>query len=481
MTLGTQQNPLRTTEPMKVARAMLKVCFEDGMGLREVQGRLFEWYGGKWVQRDVQWLEDAVWRWAEDLHVSDDQNGLVVERYGPTEHKVAGIVRALQALCRVASTEVPQWLDAGARDRVMDPHCCVAFRDVVVDVKASAQVGALMCVPRGPEWFDPCVVDVDLEPGAECPRWMRCLEEWSGGDEVWKELLQRWMGYSLMSHRRYAKWMLFHGKIRAGKGTIGTVMRWLLGGTGFVGTSLDELAGSFGLDGIEFARVMCVSEVSELASREGEVAVRVLKNVLGRDPISINAKYRRQVRNVVVNAAPWVQANEIPQLPNKGRGLSGKMLVLPFERSFEGKEQHDLMDVLKGELAGIAAWALKGAVKLEAAADSEKFPPTGSGTQVIRDYHLANHPFDYFLESRFVKNPQGVVAISIVQREWQDWAATSGNGMIRQDGRPIGKNSLTRRLIAESSWVLSKIRTGAEGTRALGGLSLKKDPDDELD
>ncbi len=56
MTLGTQQNPLRTTEPMKVARAMLQVCFEDGMGLKEVQGRLFEWYGGKWVQRDQQWL-----------------------------------------------------------------------------------------------------------------------------------------------------------------------------------------------------------------------------------------------------------------------------------------------------------------------------------------------------------------------------------------------------------------------------------------
>ena len=64
MTLGTQQNPLRTTEPMKVARAMLKLCFEDGLGLKEVQGRLFEWYGGKWVQRDQQWLEDTVWRWA---------------------------------------------------------------------------------------------------------------------------------------------------------------------------------------------------------------------------------------------------------------------------------------------------------------------------------------------------------------------------------------------------------------------------------
>ena len=475
MTLGTQQNPLRNTEPMKVARAMLRVCFEDGMGLKEVNGRLFEWYGGKWVQRDLQWLEDAVWRWAEDLYVSDDQNGLVVERYGPTEAKVGGIVRALMALSRVACTEVPQWLVPDWRDRVEDPSCVVAFRDVLVDVKASASSGGLVCVPRGPEWFDPCVVDVDLEVGAKCERWMRCLEEWSGGTEVWKELLQRWMGYSLMGHRRYAKWMLFHGKIRAGKGTIGTVMRWLLGGTGFVGTSLDELAGSFGLDGLEFARVLCVSEVSELEGKQGEVAVRVLKNVLGRDPISINAKYKRQVRNVVVGAAPWVQANEIPQLPNKGRGLSGKMLVLPFERSFEGKEQHDLMDVLRSELAGIAAWVLMGAVKLEAAADAEKFPPTEGGVRAMRDYHLANNPFDYFLEARFVKNRTGSVVNELVRREWKDWCRANNVKMHVPD------NMLLKRVVEESSWDLCKMRKGGEGLRVIGGLSLKKDKDDELD
>lgn len=473
MTLGTQQNPLRTTEPMKVARAMLKLCFEDGLGLKEVQGRLFEWYGGKWVQRDQQWLEDTVWRWAEDLHVCDDQNGLIVERYGPNEYKVNGIVRALEALCRVARTEVPQWLRTDCDGKLEDPHCSVSFRDCIVDVRATARVGQIVSVARGSEWFDPCVVDVDLDREALCPRWMKCLEEWSGGDEVWKELLQRWMGYSMMSHRRYAKWMLFHGKIRAGKGTISTVMRWLVGGTGFVGTSLDEIASSFGLDGLEFARVLCVSEVSALDTRDGEVAVRVLKNVLGRDPISINAKYKRQMRNIVVNAAPWVQANEIPQLPNKGRGLSGKMLVLPFNRSFEGAEQHNLMDVLKGELAGIAYWALQGAIKLEGAADNEKFTPTESGKAVVKDYHLTNNPFDYFLEARFVRNKEGSVSNALVRREFKDWCRSNNVNL------HVADNRLTMKLVTDSSWDLVRTRQGSEGLRMLTGLSLKKDHDDE--
>ena len=98
-----------------------------------------------------------------------------------------------------------------------------------------------------------------------------------------------------------------------------------------MGTSLDDLAGDFGLDGLEHSRVLCISEVSELEGKSGERATRVLKNVLGEDPLTINAKFKRQMRNVLIGAAPMMQANEIPLLPNKGRGLSSKMLVLPFE------------------------------------------------------------------------------------------------------------------------------------------------------
>ena len=150
------------------------------------------------------------------------------------------------------------------------------------------------------------------------------------------------------------------------------------------------------------------------------------------------------------------------------------MLVLPFERSFEGKEQHNLMDVLKGELPGIAAWALRGAVKLEAAGDSEKFTPTGSGLQVVKDYHLANNPFDYFLEARFVRNKTGFVANELVRREWKDWCRSNNVKM------HVADNQLMVKIVAESSWDLSRIRKGAEGTRVMGGLSLKKDKEDDL-
>jgi hypothetical protein len=78
------------------------------------------------------------------------------------------------------------------------------------------------------------------------------------------------------------------------------------------------------------------------------------------------------------------------------------------------------------------------------------------------------------LEARFVKNRGGFVANELVRREWKDWCRVNNVKM------HVADNQLTTRIVAESSWDLSKIRKGSEGTRALGGLSLKKDKEDDL-
>jgi hypothetical protein len=132
------------------------------------------------------------------------------------------------------------------------------------------------------------------------------------------------------------------------------------------------------------------------------------------------------------------------------------------------------MDVLKGELAGIAAWALGGAIKLEAAADGEKFVQPETSEQVVKSYHLKNNPFDYFLEARFLKNRSGFVANELVRREWKDWCRVNNVKL------HVADNQLVLKIVEESSWDLSKIRKGSDGSRGIAGLSLKKDHDDEL-
>ena len=394
-------NPLDSLEPMKVARRLLKDYFitdKGHQGLYRWRNEFWNWDKGQWklMREDVMRekvlfiLEDAVWE-------QNGQNGVVLRRYGPDKNKIEGVVHALEALCRLEKESVPCWLTPPTGDVVDEKHC-IAFQDVIIDVKREE------VIERGEHWFDVGVLPVLYKEDAECPRWMQALDEWGAGDPVWNELLQRWFGYCLMGTRKYAKWLLMYGKIRGGKGTICGVLKKLIGPTAYLSTSLEDLSNEFGMDGIELSRVLSISEVSEIDSRAGEKVCRVLKNIVGRDPMTINAKYRRQVRNVVIGAAPLMQSNEIPVLPNKGRGLSGKMLVLPFEVSFEGKEDFELEEVLESELEGIAVWAVEGAFKLEKAARDEKWPTPEAAEGAMRLYHLQNNPLDSFLGARFHKN-----------------------------------------------------------------------------
>jgi len=465
MTVGTQERPLTSAEPMKIAEALVRQTFKTPSGkcgLWAFRGDFYHWYGDMWVRRDNEWVEDLCWRELEDAVYQDiGPDGLPrMRRVAPNKQKIDNIVRGLSARVRIPHSSIPVWLNDPSRDA----GSIISFQDYLLD----ANTGEVY--ERTEDWFDPVVLPVNFVDGSPCPRWMQCLDEWSNSDPEWIELLQRWMGYCLMNHRRHARWLLMYGKVRSGKGTIGKVLQRLLGRDACMNSSLDDLSNDFGLDGLEHSRVLCISEVSELTGKEGERATRVLKNIIGQDPLTVNVKFKRQMRNVVVNAAPIVQANEIPQLPNKGRGLSSKMLVLPFDISFEGKEDLYLIDTLLSELEGIAAWAAEGAIKLEN--DGNRFPVPNRAKDTVQMYHLQNNPFDYFLEERFIRNADGFVATDLLWMQWNDWLKSNSIKNLH-----VARNQLTMKIETQSSWAVGRHRPHG-GKRGLKGLSLRKSFED---
>jgi putative DNA primase/helicase len=201
----------------------------------------------------------------------------------------------------------------------------------------------------------------------------------------------------------------------------------------------------------------------------------VLKNIVGQDPLTVNVKHQRQQRNVIVNAAPMLQSNEIPVLPNKGRGLSGKMLVLPFEVSFEGKEDLYLEDKLEAEMQGIAMWAARGAQRLLGSEINERWPIPAAAQDAVRLYHLQNNPFDSFLHARFVQRKDGFVANEVLREQWDDWLESN---RIRLH---VPANMLFVRICQESSWGLRQTRLPeSQGhERGIVGLSLSRTQNDE--
>ena len=461
MTNGTQTPTLASAEAMQVARYLLSTRFSTPNGRNGLwywRGNFYEWYGETWQKRDREWIESALWVALENVTFSQaTQNGNRQVRFAPSIPKVQGVMRALQAVQTLPHERSPVWLTA---PQTKQTQTLVSFRDKILDAKTGDEY------KRDETFFDPHVLPCNYDPNAECPKWMQCLDEWGGGDPQWATLLQRMFGYCLLPHRDYAKWFLMYGKIRGGKGTIMSILKALLA-EGYMGTCLEDIASQFGLWGIEQARVMAINEVSEISNREGEAACRVLKSIVGRDPISINRKFEQPLRNVVVDSVPIMQSNEIPRLPNKGLGLSGKMVLLPFTVSFAGRENYRLGEELLAELPGIASWAYKGACMVEQEANPRaKFPMPERSVALIEEYHAVNNPIDEFLETRFTKSDGGFVTSEVIYKQWLDWS---------RDLRvpPLSQREMIHRLIESSTWDLRRARIGGGGRRGIRGLSLK--------
>lgn len=457
---------LKSKEALKVAREVMAGGFmaeEEGRpGLLFWMEDFWVWKGRRWERTDEGVIHDRVFRLLEDATVATPTatGGTRVERYAPNESKVREVVAGLRSLVRAEWRQTPCWTDTG-----VSPETCVGFDDVVADLQSD------VVVERDSRWFDPSVMPWKCEGGAECPRWKRALKEWGNGDERWEKLAQMWAGYCLMWWRAPAKIMLLYGVTRAGKGVYRNVIKGLVGRHCFWEASVKDLAGNFGLDGAERAKVFSSGEIGKLNQFEKSQVSVVLKSMLGGDEMTVNGKFKRPIRGVRCRAAPMLSSNEMPQFDNAGDSMTSKMVILPFERSFRDCPELGLEAALEREMSGIAQWAVEGARMV---LRGEEWPLTTGGEAVLKTYRLMNNPMDWFLEARFVKVRDGFVEHAMLCEEWENFR--SENGI--QD--KVSWNQLGLRLENESSWGVRRHRkrVGENVVRGVRGLRLRREADD---
>ena len=475
---------LTSKAPMAIARDILKKIVPDkdrfGKSVQYVyyyHGNFWQWWGDRWLYCDEREMEDRVRRLLEHAKYCSartDDGTKIYTDYEPTISKCREVVAALRSVVMLPELYAPAWLmeqseDGKRKAPLTSEKRSIAFKDVVLDIDAMSQGESNYMVQRDRRWFDLGFVPARYNPGAECPLWKQCIETWGLKDPLWETLLKRWFGYCLMAERSFAKMLLMIGPTRSGKGTVVGVLRQLVGPQTFKGLSVRDLVHPHGLEGLEVARVIDVPEMSELSRREADTATRVLKNILGEDPISINPKGKRVMHNMVIGAAPLMQTNEIPAITDKAGGMSSKLVVLKMMQKLVGREDFDLQTKLRSEIPGIAAWAVDGAVELLRAyhAGEEMFPMTEAAKAEFSDYQTTVNPVDAFLNDCFVPSGKGSVTVKYLVRTFFGWKQRTGSKIY------LGhRNWVAKRIIEGSSWKLTPWRN--ERARYVFGLAPRK-------
>jgi len=469
---GIELSVGQAKRPMEVAKALLngKFSVEGRPGLFCVSGNWLCWDQqiGQWRNLGVELMEDLVWKACDEIVVVEwrknkaGEGEEVTEPYPVDGARVTNVVRAMESMCRLDRDTLPKWREEG----MGDPLHQVTFRDVVLDVKASAEQGVMVTRKRTDSWVDGVTLPADWE-GNEggSGEYKRCLREWGQGEEEWGERLCRMMGYTLMGTRKYAKIFLLYMKSRGGKGTNVRLLKRAIGSPAYFGVRMSDLKGNFALDGVQHARAMVVAECHDMERGFGEEFSGLLKNMVGEDDVSVDVKYRRQQRGVVVRAVPILMSNQVPNMPNRGEGLSTKMVLVPFQQSFQGREDWDLEAKLGAEMGGICRMWAEAAVRLEAEKEhAKKWGRLETDEEGMRDFRVRTNRWDAFLEAMFVRDKDGFVSSEKVLEVWGQFCERE---RLKDQTPPSQVVSV---LLQESSWGLarSRLRAGQRGIRGLG-------------
>jgi putative DNA primase/helicase len=204
---------------------------------------------------------------------------------------------------------------------------------------------------------------VDYQPERRSERWETFLAEVFADDADLVRFMQRAIGYSLTGETSEPAFFVAYGTGRNGKSTLMNTVRYVMGDymqdapeytfvkkerSGGIPNDVAALAG---------ARLVTVSETDS----DQKLNMSLIKRVTGGDPIT--ARFlQKEFFTFAPEFKAWMATNHKPVVEENTPAIWKRIYLIPFEQSFEGREDFGLGDKLKAEAEAILVWAVEGAL-----------------------------------------------------------------------------------------------------------------------
>ena len=294
------------------------------------------------------------------------------------------------------------------------------------------------------------ITNTNYDPGAECPRWMRFLDEIFNSNQNLIKFMQRAVGYALTSEIREHVLLVLHGTGRNGKSTLLETMIDILGD--YAKPSAPDLLMQKRNDThpTEIAELKGMRLVACVETEEGHrLKEGLVKRLTGGDTQKGRFIHQdwfefRQTHKL------FLAVNRKPDIRGTDEGIWSRIRLIPFDVKIDDdKQDPKLMQKLIKEAPGILAWAVQGCLDWQKEGLGNPQEVKEASTNWREDADVVGR----FIEDRCIIKESATAPGGLLYSEYQDWCDSQGE-------RP-NSNKIFAEKLREKGYEKDQTRKGA--------------------
>ena len=322
------------------------------------QQRWMQWQSSRWVMclhgEEVERAKEvckALYAAAGAKLAEDPEKGQKYVREAVQAH----LLPRIKAMLELAKSDPTLVVPASKLDQ---KPLLLGVRNGVVDLRRAR------LLPNEPDYFITRHCAADFNPNAQCPTWLRFLDDVFQGDTATIDAVQLLLGYTLTGYSREEIMIFCVGFGANGKSIFGNVVSAIMGEYSRAAPSSllaarrsDDHGARNDLAMLDGARLVSINELPGGMHLDEQV----VKQLAGREPISARFLHKEYF-TYEPRFTPWVRTNHKAIVKGDDDGIWRRNVILPFRRTFAPHERDPHLEgrLLK-ERDGILAWMVEGA------------------------------------------------------------------------------------------------------------------------
>jgi putative DNA primase/helicase len=262
-----------------------------------------------------------------------------------------------------------------------------------------------------------------VDPGTECPTWLRFLERTTNGDAQLQAFLQRTAGYALTGSTREHALFFLYGLGGNGKSVFVNTILGMVGDYGLAAPIETFTANRNEQHPTELARLRGRRLVVAVETEEGKRwSESRIKTLTGGDRIA--ARFMRQdFFEFTPEFKLVIAGNHRPALRGVDEGIRRRMNLIPFTVTIPPDERDDrLAEKLRDEWPGILGWAIEGCYEWQ----GEGLAPPECVRAATSQYLADEDTLGQWLEERCTVKEGFYGTTATLFGDWRKWAEKSG-------------------------------------------------------